>query len=308
VAITTVNGSRGFIMLENENTHELELKVAHGLPNAEAEQKINAGLLEAARVPRGEGIQGRVMESREPLIINNVFAEEEAFFGLDSHSKSLMCVPLIMHDTAFGVIYLTSKEYEEPFDKEDLDVISILSSHASAVLDQSRLYALATTDDLTGLYTRRYYSQKIGDEYKRALRYQRHLAMIVLDIDYFKKINDEYGHPAGDFVLKRIAKVFKSVIRIDVDTAVRFGGEEFVLILPETHLSGATVVGERIRKAIEEELIIFDGKLIPVTLSVGISAYPENGSSIEELFTLADRALYVSKTKGRNRVSTYPES
>ncbi len=306
VAITTVNAARGFIMLESDNGRELELKVAQGLPNKDAERKINAGILKPAKIPLGEGIQGRVMQTLEPVIVNRTMVEEETIFGIEG-GNSVMCVPLVMHETAFGVIYLTSKESEEPFDKEDLDVITILAAHASAVLDQARLYTLATTDELTGLYTRRFYSQKIGDESKRAMRYNRHLSMLVLDIDFFKKTNDKFGHEAGDFVLKRVAKLMESLIRTDIDMAVRFGGEEFVLVLPETHLQGAKIVADRVRSLIEEEKIIFHDKEIPTTISIGVSSYPENGASIHDLFQLADQALYSSKSKGRNCVTTFPE-
>ncbi|MBF0431599.1 MAG: sensor domain-containing diguanylate cyclase [Fibrobacteria bacterium] len=306
VAITTVNASRGFIMLENENSRALELKVAQGLPNKEAERQINSGLLKAANIPLGEGIQGRVMETREPVLITKVFAEDGEVYGSEGGSFSLMCVPLMMHNNAFGVIYLTNNDGDEDFDNEDLNVLSILAAHASAVLDQSRLYALATTDELTGLYTRRYYSQRIGDEFKRCVRYKRHLSMIVADIDFFKKVNDKYGHAAGDHVLKNVAKILKKIVRSDVDTAVRFGGEEFVLLMPETHLQGAYIAAERLRKSVEEEIMVYDDNVIPITVSVGVSSYPENGSAIEELFSHSDRALYESKANGRNRSTSYP--
>jgi diguanylate cyclase (GGDEF)-like protein len=306
VAITTVNASRGFIMLENENNGELELKVVSGLADEAAEKKINAGLLKTAGIPPGEGILGRIMETQQAVIISDPLSEEEDIMGLVGQTPSLMCVPLIMNDQAFGVIFITSKESAEPFEQEDLDVLSILASHASAVLDQARLYTLATTDELTGLYTRMYYSQRIGDEFKRTLRYQRHLSLLVLDIDHFKKTNDRYGHLAGDHVLKHVARIMKGAIRSEVDTAVRFGGEEFVLILPETHLRGARIIGEKIRAAVENEKIEFEGQVIKTTISIGASSYPENGVSIEELVKFSDRALYSSKQNGRNRVTCIP--
>ncbi len=307
VAITTVNASRGFIMLENENTRCLELKVVLGLPNKDAEEKLNSGLIQAASIPPGEGIQGRVMESQEPVILSELRVEEEPFPGMDDRANSLMCVPLVMNDTSFGVIYVTNGDDSDSFDKEDLDVLCILASHASAVLDQTRLYNLASTDELTGLYTRRYYSQRIGDEFKRAVRYKRTLSLMVMDIDHFKNVNDTHGHLAGDYILKGVAREIKSHIRTDLDTAVRFGGEEFVLILPETPIKGAFVVADRIREAIEKIVFNFDDNSIKVTISIGASCYPENESAIEELFNHADRALYSSKTNGRNRVTTFPE-
>ncbi len=308
VAISTVSATRGFIMLENEKIGGLELKVVHGLPNKEAEKKINAGVLKGAVIPLGEGIQGRVMESREPIILTDPMDEEESFPGMENQANSLMCVPLVMNDQAFGVIYVTNSDASDPFDQEDLDVLSILASHASSVLDQARLYDLATTDELTGLHTRRYYTQRIGEEFKRSQRYNRTLSLLIIDIDFFKRCNDTYGHAAGDEVLKTVARLIKMVIRSDVDTAVRFGGEEFVMILPETNLTGAGVVAERIRQAVEREAVHFENHTIHVTLSVGGANYPENTEDLEELFSLADRCLYQSKAKGRNSITLYGQS
>jgi len=306
VAISTVSATRGFIMLENENSGELELKVVHGLHNEEAEKKINAGILKGASIPVGEGVQGRVMESREPVILTELEGEGELISDSDEKTNSLMCVPLVMNDQAFGVIYVTNQDASDPFDQEDLDVLSILATHASSILDQARLYDLATTDELTGLHTRRFYTQRIGEEFKRCIRYKRQLSLLVIDIDFFKRCNDDYGHAAGDQVLKNVAKLIKMVIRNDVDFAVRFGGEEFLMILPETDLKGASVVGERIRSAVENETIYYEEQEIKITLSVGGACFPDNTDNSEDLFKLADSSLYKSKSNGRNQVTMSP--
>jgi len=306
VAISTVSATRGFIMLENEKTGGLELKVVHGLPNVEAEKKINAGILKGASIPMGEGVQGRVMESREPVILTELQGENEILQEVEGQAHSLMCVPLVMNDQAFGVIYVTNQDANDPFDQEDLDVLSILAAHASSILDQARLYDLATTDELTGLHTRRFYTQRIGEEFKRCSRYNRQLSLLVIDIDFFKRCNDTYGHAAGDEVLKLVAKLIKMVIRNDVDFAVRFGGEEFLMILPETDIKGAKVVAERIRHAVEHESVQYDEHVIKVTISVGAACFPDNTDNPDELFKMADSSLYMSKTNGRNRVTLSP--
>ena len=302
VAVTTVNASRGFIMLENKITKELEIQVSHGAPH----QSKSGGNGSAKGQLTLNNIHKHVMETREPILQTDVNDPEVGYQGELRKDTSLMCVPLTMHGNVFGVIYVVNREATVPFDRDDLDVLTILAAHASAVIDQSRLYNLASTDELTGLYSRRFYLQRITDEFKRSKRYQRHLSMLVIDIDFFKKTNDVYGHLAGDYVLKNVANVLKGAIRLDIDSAVRYGGEEFVIILPETHLRGAFRVAQRIRESVEQEHIEFEGNHIKTTVSIGVSSYPENGAAVEDIFNLADSALYQSKSEGRNRVTTIP--
>lgn len=302
VALTTVNAGRGFIMLENEKTHQMEIMEVQGV--AQKENKLSDG----SQIPLKGSLHQRVMESRKPVILSDFMMEDENLYGIEGQSNSLMCVPLVMKESAFGVIYVTNKEGAELFEKEDLDVLSILATYVASVLDQAKLYNLATTDELTGLYTRRYYVQRIGEEFRRTIRYQRHLSLIVIDIDHFKNINDEYGHLAGDEVLRQLSQRIVRHTRQGVDIAVRYGGEEFVIILPETHLHGAKVAAERLRRDIERQLITFDGHTLKLTISLGVSSFPENGSEIQELFNHADHALYASKNEGRNRVTTFPHT
>lgn len=301
VAVTTVNASKGLLFLENEESKTLELIRTEGVSDRELSENKKLSISEYIV----DGIHEKVIASEEPILLNDVIDPASSLQGWNS-LISVMCVPLVMKNNVFGVIYLSTKEQTPPFDHEDLNVLSILSSHASAVLDQARLYTMASTDELTGLYTRRYYIQRIGDEYKRCTRYKRHLSMIVVDIDFFKKVNDTYGHHTGDIVLKEVANLIKQAIRVDIDTAVRFGGEEFVVILPETHLRGAWQVAERIRKWVEEASFECGEDKIKSTVSLGISAYPENGAAIEDLFNMSDSALYRSKKAGRNQITAIP--
>ena len=129
---------------------------------------------------------------------------------------------------------------------------------------------------------------------------------MMLDLDYFKKINDEYGHPVGDIVLKEVSKTIESTIR-DSDFAARYGGEEFAVVLPETELRGAAILAERLRKVIEQLEIDTNGCRIDVTVSVGVTCYHPSTAKIakSEIFTQADNALYNSKNKGRNMISIH---
>ena len=174
---------------------------------------------------------------------------------------------------------------------------------------QQKLMALASVDDLTQLYNRRYFFERFNQEVERAMRYQRPLSCIILDIDFFKQVNDSYGHLAGDQVLIDIANILKNNCR-QSDLAGRYGGEELIILLPETEASGAMIIAERIREMIEEHQTL-DGKgvVIAVTVSMGIASLtgPElrNLDKNERIVQYADDALLLAKKKGRNRIELY---
>ncbi len=159
-----------------------------------------------------------------------------------------------------------------------------------------RLEKLAITDPVTGLSNHRYFQEKIREEIERASRHDRIFSLMMIDVDHFKKYNDKFGHPEGDKALALIAKLLKSATRT-ADSASRYGGEEFVIILPETDKPAAVEVADRIRRDLETLSI---GDLI--TLSIGVSGYPSNGTTCEAIINAADQALYRAKEKGRNKV------
>ncbi len=167
---------------------------------------------------------------------------------------------------------------------------------------QEALAELATTDSLTKLKNRRLFYSQAGQNLSACRRYGKDMSLLLLDIDHFKKVNDTFGHHAGDEVLVRIAGLLAQMVR-DVDTVARFGGEEFAVLMPETNRLGAAVLGERIRAAIEKEQINVDGRHIPVTVSIGITTLAaEDVESIDQLLGIADRRLYMAKNSGRNRI------
>jgi len=165
------------------------------------------------------------------------------------------------------------------------------------------LFKMAIIDPLTGAHNKRYFEGRIQEDFSYAMRNNVPLSLVMFDIDHFKRINDTYGHPAGDYVLTQVSAVAKSVIRIE-DTLVRYGGEEFVILLKGASLSGALAVAERLRKNIEDHAFHFDAQNISVTASVGVATFAErNFTDWQNLLKLADTLLYKSKNSGRNRVS-----
>lgn len=190
-------------------------------------------------------------------------------------------------------------------------LITIISSFVRKVkrlLDEAnaKIRKLAVTDELTGLHNRRYFLRRFGDEFSRAKRYKHSLACMMVDIDFFKRVNDEYGHPMGDHVLQTIAGLMK-VLERNSDVLARYGGEEFVLMLPETELEGAALVAERLRSTIEAASITLDdGTVLQMTISLGVCSYSGEQlggvDDFHELIGVADEALYRAKANGRNRV------
>ena len=183
----------------------------------------------------------------------------------------------------------------------------IIELERSLIKAGEEIKKLSITDMLTGSYNRTFISLKLPEEIKRTKRYDRNLSLIFCDIDYFKKINDKYGHYAGDMVLKEFVSCIKSITRNDIDWIGRYGGEEFLIVLPETDLEGAYIVADKIRDAVSHMIIRVDKQNIKITASFGVACYRKSYSydekiSAENLISEADKFLYQAKKDGRNMV------
>ncbi len=173
---------------------------------------------------------------------------------------------------------------------------------ADARRAKDRMQQLSDTDELTGLLNMRAFKRNLTSELSRSIRYSRPLAVLMLDADGLKSVNDEYGHEVGNQLIQLLANSMVSSVRAS-DVLSRFGGDEFVALLPETDASQALVVGERIRKSVQQSHLDVASKQLSVTTSIGIAGFPSDGATEEELLEEADLALYRSKREGRNRVS-----
>jgi diguanylate cyclase (GGDEF)-like protein len=208
--------------------------------------------------------------------------------------------PLHLQSEAGGAMVVARPQ--EPFASEDTDLLEALASQAARCVERAQLYTAAITDGLTGLYVSRYFRHRLKEELRTAERYRRNLSVVMVDIDYFKKVNDTHGHQAGDDVLRVVARCLLDTVREGIDIAARYGGEEFALILPETNLEGAGALAERLRRLIEKQRVDVGGVIIQVTTSCGVATSPDHGSLPEVLVERADQALYRAKENGRNRV------
>jgi diguanylate cyclase (GGDEF)-like protein len=226
--------------------------------------------------------------------------------GFPERGTDRLEVPLQAGSISFGSLLLFGAEFSE----EDRMTAVSLASHAVVALDNARLHRIverqALVDGLTGLANRRQCEETLEDELARVERFGGPLAVVVADLDWFKDINDRHGHPAGDTVLREFAVLLEETVR-DVDLAGRWGGEEFVLVLPGTDLTGGAQLAERIRSALAGRTVLaVDGSPIPVTASFGVAAIPP-AKTASELFAAADTAMYQAKRAGKNRVETARE-
>lgn len=230
---------------------------------------------------------------------------------VDPQVKSVLCVPLRSGDVTFGVMFMASS-YSGAFGEDDVSLAKAIGEQLGLAMQRAWLFEevnrLAITDELTGLYNYRHLRKTLGEESTRALRYGRNLSFIMLDIDHFKLYNDRHGHTRGDEVLRILADILKANTR-EVDMVFRYGGEEFSILAPELSKNEAYLMAERLRRLVEEHPFPLEesqpgGR---ITVSMGVASLPEDTRSPEELVDLADHALYMAKSGGRNRVFRYGE-
>ncbi len=181
-------------------------------------------------------------------------------------------------------------------------IFKFISSNNIEAAYHDEIYRMTTVDGLTQVFNRRYFEDAIEREMSRSRRYTRPLSLVLLDIDHFKKINDTFGHLAGDAVLKEVALTVRGRTRRE-DVFARFGGEEFALLLPEVDSKGAALLAEKARKLIEKHTFTFDDEDIPVTMSAGVATVQKKNETATELIKRADEKLYEAKSAGRNRVA-----
>jgi len=221
-------------------------------------------------------------------------------------AEAAVVAPLLVRAELTGILILGPKEGSDRFPAEELELLNLLTHHVATVFQNARLFLSATVESLTGLLRREAILEALERELDRAQRYGRPLTVGMADLDHFKEVNDRYGHLAGDSLLKRVSQALSSGVRSS-DAVGRYGGEEFLFVLPETDLSGARVLADKLRRLVEEvQAPMADGETVQVTVSIGLASLggedlPERPTS-RDLIEVADRALYRAKEAGRNRI------
>jgi two-component system cell cycle response regulator len=220
---------------------------------------------------------------------------------------SLLVLPLLMHDRPLGTLILGARR-RHAFGEAARPTLEVLASHLAVSLSNARmvhkLETMATTDGLTGLLNKRAMLEAGEQKIAAAARFDRQLASLIVDIDFFKKVNDTWGHDVGDLVIRGLGEILKRQKR-NTDLVARFGGEEFVVLCEQTDEKGAMLLAERIREDLAKTIFRTPGGTLSVTCSVGVATFPEAGPGWEGLFKASDEALYVSKRSGRDRSTAW---
>jgi diguanylate cyclase (GGDEF)-like protein len=292
-----VTSIRFAILLQDEGSRRFRLAGGMG---------IAPGDTAAFEVAPGDGsLMAWLAQQARPIHLNDV-QEDPVLRRLPAPRgiKSLISIPLIIREELMGLI-VVHDQVTLAFSNEDLNDLRILGSQLSIGVKKATLYdkvqRLSITDGLTGLYVHRFLQERLDEEVRRATRYNAPLSFLMIDIDFFKKYNDEYGHLAGDEVLKRVSKVLTSHAGA-ADLVARYGGEEFAFILPAQDKAAALAKAEAVRKDIEAQVLVFDGQQTHVTISCGLASFPQDAMTKNGLIDRSDQALYQAKSLGRNRV------
>jgi diguanylate cyclase (GGDEF)-like protein len=296
------DAEKSSLMMVDEKTGDLVLKGSKGLDK----EKV------ALRVKIGELVAGWVAKEGETLLVSDI--DTDPRLNLTSRrsrykTKSFISLPLKIDSQVIGVMNVTDKlAGTKVFTKDDLRYLTLIAHQTVTQIENIRLCeklsSLAVTDSLTNVFNHRYFQEQMKVEIMRAQRYKHALSVMMFDVDSFKTYNDSYGHLEGDAVLKHVSRIIKLNVR-EVDIVCRYGGDEFVIILPFTTLKSARFVAEKISRSVEEQDMFNrqTGKVMRVTVSGGVATYHE-GMNKDELVKLADQALYKAKSEGKNKICT----
>ena len=264
------------------------------------------------RIRPGEGIAGKVFAEGNPILVRDIESDHRVQRSKRPRykTKSFMSIPLKLEDRTIGILNIADKITGDVFSEEDLRCLMSVASYASVAIERSEFFMrfeelkkISITDPLTTLLNRRYFQERLHEEVERSKRHGLPLSLMMIDIDHFKSFNDRYGHPAGDEALKLAAACMRNTIRT-IDVAARYGGEEFTVILPQTTKSSAQTIAERICRDVEKIDFAFarEKDRGSMTVSIGLASFPEDADTLEDLIRNSDRALYLAKEHGRNRV------
>lgn len=266
--------------------------------------------LEGKAFPDNNGLVANVVRYGAPLPGRDVGAmDRQIIFDDDTQIRglqSLKIFPLVAGDRILGTLVAGSRK-KAAFDNDELRMLEVIAIQAAQAVLRAQLYEamerMATTDGLTGVFNHRTFQGRFDEHLATARRYGRKLSFILTDVDHFKSVNDTYGHPMGDQVLKGVARILRECAR-DTDVVARYGGEEFAVVMPETDAKGAQVIAERIRERVQKEVFQTEQGPLKVTISLGVATFPDSGADKQVLIDLADQCLYFAKRHGRNQSVT----
>jgi diguanylate cyclase (GGDEF)-like protein len=290
------------MLLLDEANHELYFELAIGK---------GSDALGDVRIKLGQGIAGWVAQHGKPVIVPDVSKDTRFFGKIDEKTKmetqSIVAVPVRFRDHCLGVIELVNCIGPKGFDEKDMGLLEALADFAAIAIENARhvkrIHELTITDDCTNLYNSRYLHQMLDKEIYRSQRYGYEFSLVFIDLDHFKHVNDTHGHLIGSRLLYEIGNLLKNNSRL-IDFAFRYGGDEFVLLLPQTSKENAIIAARRIHKMIGDTVWLVAEELnIRITASLGLACYPVDSRTKVQLLQLADEAMYHVKNSTRNGVA-----
>ncbi|MGA3166640.1 MAG: sensor domain-containing diguanylate cyclase [Terriglobia bacterium] len=290
------------LLMMDEKTQDLYFEIAIG---------TGADRLRDVRLKLGEGVAGWVAQHGEPVLIEDARNDTRFTPKVDelthTETRSIVCVPIKARGHVLGVIELVNALGKPSFGVEDIPILKSLADYAAIALENARyvqrIHELTITDDCTALYNARHLNFVLDTEIYRSNRYAYEFSVIFIDLDHFKLVNDAHGHLVGSKLLWMIGDLIKGNLRL-IDYAFRYGGDEFVVLLPQTSKESSLVVVRRIRELLTSRVFFTDEKLnIKVTASFGVAAFPGDGRTRKELLRKADEAMYLVKNTTRNNIA-----
>ncbi len=292
-ACRLVSADSASVLLLDERRESLLCRASHGLERHE---------VDCATFRVGEGLAGWSAAKSSTLRLPDASSDPrfKRLPGQDRSIRGFCCVPLTGREGTIGVMTVTS-ERAEAFDENDESILAFLAASVVKDVENARLYRLAVTDSLTGVYNRQYLSEQFPVEFERHRRYGDPLTVAIVDADHFKSINDRFGHTVGDSALRLLAHRCLETVR-EIDLVVRYGGEEFMLIFPQTNIAGGSEVAERLRERVAGEPLVSNDVRVHLTVSVGVAEMGPSDAEPKALIARADAALYAAKRAGRNRI------
>ncbi|UCG91728.1 MAG: diguanylate cyclase [candidate division WOR-3 bacterium] len=289
------------VLLLDDNRRDLVFVAAAG----EAGKKIMG-----MRLKVGQGVAGWVARYGQSLIVPDVTKDPRFYSGIDKKSKfitkSVLCVPMKSRNKIIGVVEVVNKIDGEPFSKDDLEIFENLVAHITIALENANMYRkmeeASQIDTLTNLYNSHYCNQFLDNFLLNRKNVRGTISLIFLDIDFFKLVDDNFGHLVGSETLRLLGDRIKNVVRSG-DVVARYGGDEYIVILPNTDKKTAAVIAERIRREINQEpFYAFKNKKFNISVTLGVATYPGDAKNRDELIGKADKAMYEGKLSGRDKV------
>jgi diguanylate cyclase (GGDEF)-like protein len=284
-------------LLPDPETGSLRIRAARGYGEG----------LEDLRIAPGEGVTGRCAATGRPVIVEDVHGEAGYIAGVPG-GRSEIAVPLVVEGQVIGVLDAESRK-PGAFGAEEERTLTVIAQQAAAVIQTVQLHEearrLAVTDSLTGLHNRRFFLERLEEHLQRCERYGERLALLLLDFDYLKEVNDFHGHQVGDRALCAVARLLESSLR-ETDEVARIGGDEFAAAILQADAELIETVHQRMRRAIDDlDFVDDEGQPMQLSLSAGVAFFPEDADGPDLLLQRADEALYRAKRRGRNQIAVF---